>query len=258
MTTDRVRLLDVAPRLGAELAPSQRAEARRLIVVPLVTIPGGRWQCSALRDEVGACGVGCVIAEGMIAHDLVAGGRVAKHLLGPGDVLAPADHVDRCLPVLRLFGVTDRARLAILDESFDSVVRRWPAIARALVVQVEEQMERVAVQQLISQMPRAEQRIVALLWHLADRWGRVEDDGVVVPLTLSHEAVSRLVGGRRSTVSAALGALASEGLVMRLANHTWLLAPASRGLLESPAALPRPSSIRLLGGRRRTGSLVGG
>jgi hypothetical protein len=81
---------------------------------------------------------------------------------------------------------------------------------------------------------------------------------MVLPLTLSHEAVSRLVGGRRSTVSAALGALASEGLVVRLANHTWLLAPASRGLLEPPAGLPRPSSIRLLGAQRRTGSALGG
>jgi hypothetical protein len=62
-------------------------------VVPLVTIPGGRWQCSELRDKVGPCGVGCVVAEGMIAHDLVAGGRVAKHLVGPGDVLAPSDQV---------------------------------------------------------------------------------------------------------------------------------------------------------------------
>jgi hypothetical protein len=81
---------------------------------------------------------------------------------------------------------------------------------------------------------------------------------MVLPLTLSHEAVSRLVGGRRATVSAALGALASEGLVVRLANHTWLLAPASGGLLEPPAGLPRPSSIRLLGAQRRTGSALGG
>jgi hypothetical protein len=250
MTTDRVRLLDIAPRLGAELPRSELADARRLIVMPVVTIPGGQWRCSELRDMVGVCGVGCVIAEGMIAHDLVAGRRVAKHLLGPGDVLAPAVRAGRYLPLLRLFCVTDRARLAILDESFDAVVRRWPAIARALVVQVEEQMERVAVQQLISQLPRAEQRIVALLWHLADRWGHAEEDGVVLPLTLAHEAISRLVGGRRSTVSAALGTLASQGLVVRRANDTWLLSPASRELIEPPAALPRPPSIRLLGAQR--------
>ena len=250
MTTDRVRLLDIARRLGAELPRNELADARRLIVVPVVTIPGGQWECSELRRMVGACGVGCVIAEGVIAHDLVAGERVAKHLLGPGDVLAPAVRTGRYLPLLRRFAVTDRARLAILDESFHAVVRRWPAIARALVVQVEEQLERVAVQQLISQLPRAEQRIVALLWHLADRWGHDEQDGMVLPLTLSHEAISRLVGGRRSTVSAALRALANGGLVVRRANDTWLLAPASRALLEPPIVPERPPSIRLLGALR--------
>jgi CRP-like cAMP-binding protein len=100
--------------------------------------------------------------------------------------------------------------VAILDDRFLAAVRRWPAIARALVIQVEQQLERVAVQQLISQLPRAEQRIVALFWHLADRWGYEGPDGVVLPLTLSHEAISRLVGGRRSTVSAALGTLVSD------------------------------------------------
>lgn len=249
MTTDRIRLLDVAPRLGAELPHGELAEARRLIVVPVVTIPGGRWQRSELRDKVGACRVGCVVVEGVIAHDLVTGGRIATHLLGPGDVLAPAVRAGRYLPLLRLYGVTDRARLAVLDESFDAMVRRWPAIARALVAQVEEQMERVAVQQLISQLPRAEQRIVALLWHLADRWGHAEQEGIVLPLTLSHEAISRLVGGRRSTVSAALGTLTGDGLVARLANGTWLLAPASRALLEPPTAPEQPSSIRLLAAR---------
>jgi CRP-like cAMP-binding protein len=116
---------------------------------------------------------------------------------------------------------------------------------------VEQQLERVAVQQLISQLPRAEQRIVALFWHLADRWGYEGPDGVVLPLTLSHEAISRLVGGRRSTVSAALGTLVSDGLVVRLANDTWLLAPASRVLLEPAGAPPeRRPGIRLLGAQR--------
>lgn len=250
MTTDLVRLLDIAPRLGAGCARGELAEARRLIVVPVVTVLGGQWECGELRRMVGACDIGCVIAEGVIAHDLVAGERVAKHLLGPGDVLAPGVGTGRYLPLLRLFGVTDRARLAILDESFHAVVRRWPAIARALVVQVEEQMERVAVQQLISQLPRAEQRIVALLWHLADRWGHDGPEGMVLPLTLSHEAISRLVGGRRSTASAALGTLAHDGAVVRRANDTWLLTPASRALLDPPSAPERPPSIRLLGARR--------
>jgi CRP-like cAMP-binding protein len=151
----------------------------------------------------------------------------------------------------RIFSMTDGTRLAVLDDRFEAAARRWPTIFRALCLQVEDQMERIAVQQLISQLPRAEQRIVALLWHLADRWGRTEPQGMVVPLTVGHEAISRLVGGRRSTVSAALGRLADQDLVTRLSNGTWLLAPASRELLDH-SALPGPTpGIQLLGTRRR-------
>ena len=139
----------------------------------------------------------------------------------------------------------DAARAAGRD--LLAVAQRWPSIAGALLVQAERQSERVAMHQLISQIPRADQRIVALLWHLADRWGRVEDVGVVVPLAMGHEAISRLVGGRRPTVSTALGRLAERKLVTRLANGTWLLAPESRALLDG-SRLPAPTpEVRLLG-----------
>ena len=115
----------------------------------------------------------------------------------------------------------------MLDEAFHGVTRRWPSIATALLVHAERQLERVAVQQLISQLLRAEQRIVALFWHLADRWGRAEAHGVVLPLTVGHEAIGHLVGGRRPTVSRALGRLNDRRLIVRLANGTWLLDPSS-------------------------------
>jgi hypothetical protein len=71
--------------------------------------------------------------------------------------------------VSRFFSVTHATRLALLDATLHEIVRRWPRIAGAMVAIAEHQMERVALQQVISQLPRAEQRIVALLWHVADR-----------------------------------------------------------------------------------------
>jgi CRP/FNR family transcriptional regulator, cyclic AMP receptor protein len=250
-SAEHVHLLQVCPGLGAGLTRRELTEARRLVVAPSVTVPAGQWETGELARMVGTCPLGCIVTDGVIAHDLMLGGRPATYLIGPGDVLAPTVQATRYLAPTRLFTVTDLARLAILDESFYAVARTWPSIAGALLVQVEAQMERIAVQQLISQLPRADQRIVALLWHLADRWGRAEQDGVVVPLTVGHEALSRLVGGRRPTVSAALGRLADRGLVVRLANDTWLLSPASRALLDHAAAAPGPTpSVRLLGRRR--------
>lgn len=54
-----------------------------------------------------------------------------------------------------------------------------------------------------------------MLWHLADRWGRVTPDGVIVPLKLTHEALGRLVGAQRPTVTLALGELVASGRVTR-------------------------------------------
>ncbi len=53
------------------------------------------------------------------------------------------------------------------------------------------------------------------LWHLADRWGHVERDGVVVPLPLTHETIGRLVPTRRPSVSTALKQLSERRLATR-------------------------------------------
>src|SRR5262249_13311108 len=62
-------------------------------------------------------------------------------------------------------------------------------------------------------------RIAALLRVLAERWGRVIPEGVLVPLALSH----RLIGARRPTVSTAVAGLARRGRLQRRADGTWLL-----------------------------------
>lgn len=244
------RLLRIEPQLGIGLTEEQLSEARRLAVVPVVSLPRGQRTADELLHSVTPGGTfGFMVVNGVIAHDLALGGRVATHLLGRGDILAPRVRSDGSLPVSRLFSVSDATRLAMLDATLHEIIRRWPPIAGALLMHAEHQMERVAIQQLISQLPRAEQRIVALLWHLADRWGRAEPPGVVVTLTLSHEAIAHLVGGRRPTVSAALVRLADRQLVARRPNGTWLLADESRALLNT-APPPRPTlGIEVLGGR---------
>jgi hypothetical protein len=253
MKTSYVRLLQIAPSLGAQLTRQERVEARRLAVAPAVTLPAGDWEAGELARTLGPCSAfGCMIADGIVGHDLVLGDRTATHLLGPGDLLVPAVRPSRHLPLIKMYGIAEATRVAVLDGGFAAVVRKWPAIAGAMLGQAERQMERVAVQQLISQLPRADQRIVALLWHLAERWGRAEGDGVLVPLTVCHEAISHLVDGRRPTISAALGRLADQDLVTRLANGTWWLATASRALLDNnpmPAPTPR---VHLLGSRTTT------
>jgi hypothetical protein len=80
-------------------------------------------------------------------------------------------------------------------------------------------------------MPRVDARVQALLWHLADRWGHVTLDGVVVPARLTHDMIGRLVGAHRPSVTTALSELTRSGRISRL-PHGWLLTG------DPPAAVP--------------------
>ena len=247
--TPYVRLLEFLPELAADLDRAELAEARRLAVAPLATLPRGQWSIEQLRDRAGTtCGLGCLVVDGLIVHEVVLGGRAATQLLGPGDLLARAQPPSRLISAALRFNVTEPVELAVLDVTFGAVTRRWPSIAAALIVRAERQAERAALQQAISQLPRAEQRIVALFWHLGDRWGSVVDGHLAVPVSLGHEGIARLVGARRPTISAALGRL-EAGMITRQPDGTWLLSVDSRELLETtlqPSATP---DARLISGR---------
>jgi CRP/FNR family cyclic AMP-dependent transcriptional regulator len=85
----------------------------------------------------------------------------------------------------------------------------------------------------------AGRHLKALFWHLAERWGRVSGDGVVVPLALTHRILGQLVGARRPTVSTALSELAERGELVRRSDGSWLLRgdpPDGRSLTRRPTA----------------------
>jgi hypothetical protein len=86
-----------------------------------------------------------------------------------------------------------------------------------------ERAERLATAQAISMLTRVDRRILAFLWHLAERWGRMTSAGVLVPLTLSHRMLGQIVGARRPTVTAAVRLLVEAGDVVRCDDGSWLL-----------------------------------
>jgi CRP/FNR family cyclic AMP-dependent transcriptional regulator len=66
-----------------------------------------------------------------------------------------------------------------------------------------------------------------LFWHIAERWGRVNTDGVHIPMRLTHSVLAELVCLRRPTVSMALGELQAGGRVVRSEDGSWTLPPSS-------------------------------
>jgi hypothetical protein len=143
------------------------------------------------------------------------------------------------------------SEVVILDDRFLVAARHWPRLVGRLMDAMASQVGVGCAHQAISQLPRVEDRLVALFWHLADRWGHVGPDGVTVDLPLTHEALGRLIGARRPTVSLGLQTLAERRLLTRPEGGRWLLATRSiESLAVDAAAAKQLGSV--LGGRGGT------
>ena len=141
-------------------------------------------------------------------------------------------------------------RFALSDAQIANAFGRYPEVSATIVDRLVARSKRLAITQAISQLTRVEDRLVALLWHLAERWGRVTRDGILVPLALSHRLIGELIGARRPTVSTALSNLGRAGQVTRRPDGTWLLSGEPMAASTDPAevitqrreVMPQPPS----------------
>jgi hypothetical protein len=222
--TEAVHLLEADPDLGTLLTDSRRAEAERDLVVRTHRLPVGPWDVSRLSGA-SADHVGLLILDGVLARELLVADQISAELLGPGDVVRPWQGSNRAalLPVDAVWSVLSTVTVAVLDRRFAGEAARYPEITAALFDRMGERSLRLATTQAISQLTRVDRRLKALFWHLAERWGRVAGDGVVVPLALTHRILGQLVGARRPTVSTALSELAEREELVRRSDGSWLL-----------------------------------
>jgi CRP/FNR family cyclic AMP-dependent transcriptional regulator len=220
------RLLDVDPDLADALGEEIVARARDRIGVATVRLAPGSWHPTALT-AIGRQAFALIVCDGLIVRDLDLVGTLTADLLGPGDLVDFGPGTDPLLSTGERWHVSSHATVAILDDRVLPALHAWPAISSRLIARAARQAARAAEQRAISQLPRVELRIRALLWHLAERWGRMGSSGIVVPLDLTHEALGHLVGARRPTVTLALGDLSRRGAVTRRADGAWILRPDS-------------------------------
>jgi DNA-binding transcriptional ArsR family regulator len=217
-----VRLLDadrdLARRLGANVS-----EARAAAIAGAVALPRGRWNPAIAAKRIRG-GFGLLVLRGLLMRDLEGSEALGAELLAEGDLLGPDDGTEeRLLGLQPQWEVLEPARLLVLDHNFAQRIAAFPALGSALVDRAHERARRTAIALALSHLPRVEDRLHRLLWHLADRRGRVSSDGIVLSLPLTQEQLGRLVGARRPTVSLALRSLRERGLVRRGQADEWIL-----------------------------------
>jgi CRP/FNR family transcriptional regulator, cyclic AMP receptor protein len=242
---DLASLLELDPDLGAGIADEHRAAARARLAVRTVTLGPGGWSNQLSAQEL----FGVLVVDGALIHRVVSGPGRSLEVLARGDLARPWQEDFGSLGET-WFSSLGESRLAVLDRRFAASLARWPPVFDALLERSLRRVRFLAEQAALDSRVGMERRVVSTLWHLAERSGIETADGILVPLPLTHQMLSELVGAQRPSVSAAISRLTALGTVRRTGNKGWLLDPRSgNGLPRGPArpAGPPGSSARRFG-----------
>jgi CRP/FNR family cyclic AMP-dependent transcriptional regulator len=234
---DIVRVFEVDPDLLRGVPAEAAARLRRQVAVDLLTVAAGMG-----LPWLGLDGCfGLLVLDGMLVRRVTLAGRGSVELVGSGDVMRPwqDDGYYATLPAETTWRALEPTRVAVLDEGFLSLVVRYPSVVTTLMERAVSRSHVLLTRLAIAQMPRLEERLLALFWHLADRWGRVEPGRVTVPVPVSHTVLAELVCAQRPSVSVALKHLFASGQLGRLPGGGWVLfgdPVGSAALAAAPAA----------------------
>jgi CRP/FNR family transcriptional regulator, cyclic AMP receptor protein len=218
-----IRLLDAYPDLGEALDPGRYEEARARLRVAVHAVAPGNLDPRSLPAPSNRLGL--LVVEGLMIRNVTIVRSSCAELVGYGDVLHPWDDLREGAPVQVdvQWRVLEPARLAVLDDRFMRVAGAYPEVIAALLLRAVARTQALAVSLAISTLKGLEARLLALLWHLADRWGHVGPNGVSVPVVLTHQMLAELVGASRPSVSTALKKLERQSAISRRAQGGWVL-----------------------------------
>ena len=238
-TGEVVHVLEVDPDLADGLNRQQQLFARTAAVARVDFLEPGDWRGDEEYPEASGH-LGLLVLEGLLARDMRVGDRACIELLGPGDLLRPWVKVAAysSVPIDSHWTVMETTRVAVLDRRFAATIARYPEVAGTILDRMMARSRWLAFHLAVCHLRLIEERLLVMLWHFADRWGRVTPDGVVVPLRITHKMLAGVVGAQRPSVTTALSALRREGLVERLPDGTWRLhgsPPESLGHIEEGA-----------------------
>jgi hypothetical protein len=233
-----ISIVDADDDLAALLDTRAREQARRDALTRVRTLSPGLWDARA-SAEPETDHRGFLVIDGLLTRAVDVLGRRCVELIGPGDVLRPWSWDDEGSHVRAEVGwaVLEPARLAVLDHGLVTRIVPWPALGVELFARGTRRAHHLAVALAIAHHPRVDDRLLLTLWHVAERWGRVGSDGIVVDLPLSHQRLADLVGAHRPSVTSAVGELAGSGAVSRRESGEWLLhGPPPEQLRDHPLA----------------------
>lgn len=241
----RVRLFEVEPELIANHPSEVRDRLTREVTVPVRVLPPGPWT-PAIRESEAL--LAFLVIDGPLSRETRLFGERAVELLGPGDPFRPTEGLGpTTLPYEPSWKVVAESKVAILDADFEGKLRWMPDIAGQLVARTREAVGTMACQLAITGIRDLAARLLVMLWHLADRWGRRERGSVVLTVPLPHGLLADLVRAERESVTRRLRVLRERGLVERRPDGLWVLHGGPPTALEHLEAAVADKALELQG-----------
>lgn len=226
-------LLDALPTLADALSGEAREWAEEHLELPILELDSGIWHWQATPEPAGLAGI---VTTGLLAHRVTVGVHVGNDLLGPCHVVCPWRTEERVSVVAQEheWRALSRTRIALLDEAYLGALGDIPEIAPALTAVTVDYASMVACRMAILSQPHVADRLILLLWHMAERWGRVTSDGVRLELPgLTQALLSETIGSSRQSVNLALAQLRRLDLVETETGSSWLLAGSAEPAIDA-------------------------
>jgi CRP-like cAMP-binding protein len=223
MTDEAVDVVEALPELHDALSLERRVAARRTLRARVVDLRRGRWDAIADAHLI-EDGAGFLVLEGALIRCVTAAHRTSGELLGPGDILRPChDPFDWDESFSTYYRSISDVRMAILDGRVTHAAMLVPELVPALVTSMTRRSGALSRQLVVVQSQSVETRILVTLNYLADRWGVMTRDGIILPEFLSHGTLALLLGARRPSVTSAMVRLSARGEVERRPDGRWLI-----------------------------------
>ncbi|MBA2506936.1 MAG: Crp/Fnr family transcriptional regulator [Thermoleophilaceae bacterium] len=235
------------PDLGAAIPAEDRLLSARASVARVHSFSEGELEIPAKMEASDTLGL--LLLDGFLGGFVEVEGRSNLELLGAGDVTQPWVHGHPNVSVRRdiAWRVLTPTRVAVLDGEFMRRISPWPQVAAALFNRGILRARNLTFLLAVNALPRIDERVLLLLWHLADRWGRVTSEGVSLELPLTQGQISMMIGAQRPSVTTAISQLREEGRLESVTRGVWLLRPPPPGLLvdiKGRVGLPAASDGR--------------
>jgi CRP/FNR family transcriptional regulator, cyclic AMP receptor protein len=216
-----VQILREDPELASALPARDARELVEAMRAPVISIRSGPWNPPHHEPD---STYGLLVLEGLLARRVTVGAGTMIELLSHGDILRPSQNLaERLVPAAVRWRALTESRVAVLDERVTALIGSRPELTVAFAARLARRCHAAAYLGAIGHMGRVEDRLLGLLWHLADTWGRVTPDGVRIPFRLTHEVLGELVGAKRPSVTIGLSYLRREGEVTQSSSGQYIL-----------------------------------